>query len=211
MLQIAYGVGGLSQTFANGDWVLDKIYLLAKRGDPLVVIVANVRTYGKEYIDGGAYTPGVQPKTYDTEEAARAAGEVTQWPEQGTTGPKPTVSPAGEYVLLVRKPEGVECALFGFEVGGKLWTPARMFLDKKAHRNVISEVEKARMFSLAARKGGTLAGQFTLVTQTRVNPKSNKTETFPTAKFTGGNSDADVEKIAKAFIGAAATADAGQE
>jgi hypothetical protein len=85
-----------------------------------------------------------------------------------------------------------------------------MFLDKKAHRVVIEEVQKAERFSLASRLGGLLAGQFTLKTNTVKKP-DGMTETLPAIKFSGANSDEDVAKIKAAFEAAAASVDVEQE
>lgn len=197
-LKIAYGVGKLAETFNQGDLVLDDSYLLAKRGDPLVIVVASVSLYWKQYIEKDARAAGIQPKTYATKQEAKAAGEIVDWPDRGAVGPKPTVSPAGVYNLLIQQPENVQCALFGFPFGNKLWCPARMYLDKKAHKVVIAEVQKAGAFSLASRTGGLLAGQFTLRTSTAKKPDGN-TETLPSIKFTGSNSDADVALIKAKF------------
>jgi hypothetical protein len=206
MLQIAYGVGKLSEKFSQGDLVLDGTYLIAKRGDPLVVTFVSVDRFYKQYVDSSQraamIASGLQPKTYNTREEALKAGEIVDWSKVRGQGPRPTVSPAGFYQLLIQKPNGIECALFGFELGGKLWAPARMYLDKKAHRVVNSEVEKAMLFSLGARKGGLLAGQFTLFTKTTKKPDSN-TETLPEIRFSGNNSDADVAKILTTFQNAA--------
>ena len=202
LLEIAYGVGKLSATFSQGDLVLDRKYLLVRRGEPLIVTFVSVSLYWKQYIEASQRGPGVVPKTYDTEAQAIAAGEITQWPPRGQTGPKPTVSPAGFYQLLIRKPEGLACPVFGYVFAGGVWAPARMFLDKKAHRIVIQEVDAQARFALSARKGGLLAGQFTLAIKTTPRP-DGKTETLPVISLSGANSDQDVEKLLKDFTGGA--------
>ena len=212
LLQIAYGVGKLAETFSNGDWVLDKSYLLAKKGEPLVVTFVHVDTYLKQYIEPAKYVPGVQAKRYYTKKEALDAGEIVEWPPQGSDLPKPTVSPAGTYMLMVQKPKGLECALFGFPIKDELWTPARMFLDKKAHKLVFEVVNRMSTFSLAARKGGLVSGQFVLTTGTTVNPRSGRTETLPTIKFHKAHDDADVDRIIGAYSNALAAAeDAAEE
>ena len=210
-LKIAYGVGALAEAFNQGDLVLDGSYLLAKRGEALIVTIASVSLYWKRYITNAERMAGVQPANYQTKQAAKDAGEIVDWPPRGSNSvQKPTVSPAGVYTLLIKKPEGLQCAHFGFEAGGALWAPARMFLDKKAHRVVIGEVQKAEGFSLASRKGGLLAGQFTLRTATIKKPDGN-TETLPQIKFTGANSDDDVASMQKTFAAAAGTPDDDRE
>ncbi len=205
-LKIAYGVGALAEEFNQGDLVLDGTYLLAKRGEPLVLTIASVELYWKRYITNAERMAGVAPKNYRTKQEAKDAGEITDWPPRGSNSlQKPSVSPAGIYPMLIKKPEGLQCALFGFEAGGALWAPARMFLDKKAHRVVISEVQKAEGFSLASHEGGLLAGQFTLRTATAKKPDGN-TETLPQLKFSGANSNADVALMQKAFAAAAGAA-----
>ena len=216
-LKMAYGVGKLSEKFNQGDLVLDDIYLVAKRGEPVVVTIASVQVYWKQYLDNAARQAGQNPKTYGSKAEAKAAGEIVDWPPRGSDGPKPTVSPAGLYQLLIQRPQGLQCPLFGFECGAHpdgtpiVWAPARWFLDKKAHKVVIEEVEKARIFSLGTRKGGLLAGRFTVTTNTTKRPDGN-TETLPQVKFSGANSDAEVEQILKAFTGASSgAADEGED
>jgi hypothetical protein len=202
LLQIAYGVGKLAEKFSNGDWVLDKDYLLAKKGEPLVVTFVHVETYLKQYIDKSKYVPGVQAKRYYTRKEALDAGEIVDWPPKGSDLPRPTVSPAGTYMLMIQKPKGLECALFGFPIKDELWTPARMFLDKKAHKIVFDTVNRMSTFSLAARKGGLVSGQFVLTTGTKVNPFNGNTETLPAIKFLKAHDDADVDRILGAYSNA---------
>jgi hypothetical protein len=211
LLQIAYGVGKLAENFSGGDWVLDKTYLLAKKGEQLVVTFVAIDTYLKQYIDPTKYVPGVQAKRYANAKEALAAGEIVEWPPRGSDLPKPTVSPAGTYYLMIKKPEGLQCALFGFPIGDTVWTPARMFLDKKAHKIVFDVVNRMAGFSLASRKGGLVAGQFALSTMTKVNPVNGRTETLPAAKFLQAHEDADVERILVAFSKAVQAANEAED
>lgn len=203
-LQIAYGVGGLSATFNQGDLVLDKEYLIAKRGDPLVVTFVSVEVSYKEYLtyeqSKALIAQGKFPKKYSTREEALAAKEIVDWPPKGSGLPLPTVRPAGKYQLLIQKPEGLQSQRFQFELGGKLWAPARMFLDKGAHKAVIGVLAYEAKWSLSARKGGMLTGQFTMtVATTPKNDGSGKVITLPSIKLTGSNSDEDAAKILAAF------------
>lgn len=205
-LQMVYGVGDLSTKFNQGSWVLDKEHLLCDRGGSLVVTFAYVERYLKQYVAYGTLQPGQYAKEYATRAEAIAAGEIVDWPARGSGGPNRTVSGAGRYILLVQKPEKLESAFFMFELGGAFWAPARMFLDKKAHEIVIGEIDKQLDWGLSARKGGLVAGKFSLGSITSVDKAKGKTYLNPTLKFVGAHSDADVEAIVSRFAASAASA-----
>jgi len=215
-LAIAYGVGGLSKDFNQGDWVIDKTYRVAAKGEPIEIIVASEVVYWKEYLTKQQKDadPTRKAKNYPTKAAAKEAGEIVDWPPRGSDLPKPTVSRAGVLQLLVKKPDKIECALFCFEVAGSLYAPCRAFFDKGAFKNIDAEIERASGFTnCATRKGGLATLRFTWTTT--VTPKPNGTTIcLPVARHVGGNSEADALKIVQAFTGAGPMpeeSDAGEE
>ena len=151
-LQIAHGVGGLSQAgFSPGEMVVDKTIVVysppkpvkgtVSSADPAIVTIASVSDYWKEVTQFGS--PDL-PRTWQTEELAIADGMVTQYPPFGSGLPLPTARPALNIDLLVREPEGTEDrGVFLFKLGDAYWAPARMICDKAQYNEVISPLTKA--------------------------------------------------------------------
>lgn len=50
----------------------------------------------------------MNPRKWDSEEAAIADGRVTQWPPYGEDGPKPDADPYRDIMLMVQAPDGME-------------------------------------------------------------------------------------------------------
>jgi hypothetical protein len=205
-LAIAYGVGKYAAKFSQGDLVLDnkngEEYLLVSKNQPLIVTLVSERVYWKQYLSKEQRDMGLKPKNYATKEEAKAAGEVTDWPPWGTTGgPKPTVSRAGVFQMLIQKPKDLGCALFAFPMGGELWAPAQCFLDKNAFKLVDAGLSQALQFSLAARGGNMIAGRFALTMSVSVDKEKGRTNVVPSLRLVGGNSDKDLAEIVAAFTG----------
>lgn len=204
-LAIAYGVGKYAAKFSQGDLVLDnkngEEYLLVSKNQPLIVTLVSEQVNWKQYLSKEQRDMGLKPKKYATKEEAEAAGEVTDWPPWGTQGPKPTVSRAGVFRMLIQKPKDLGCALFAFPMGGELWAPAQCFLDKNAFKLVNAGLSQALQFSLAARGGNMIAGRFALTTSVTVDKEKNRTNVVPSLRLVGGNSDKDLAEIVAAFTG----------
>lgn len=208
-LQMVFGVGDLVATFSPGDLILAKENLLAHKGQPVSLIILSAFQYWKEYLSSDAFNAGMRPRSYPTEaevikahtpEGGKAPSAVglTQWGPAGS-GVKPTFSPAMDLKMLIERPEGVICGLFGIEIGGKSYAPAVWTVDKTTYGS-IGPVVKAAAFSLQQRS--LLAGIFSLVTTVRV--ENGKTKIKPTLRLTGYNAPEVVEQIKKLFVAPAA-------
>lgn len=185
-LQVAYGVGGLAENFAPGDLVLDKEHLLAKKNEPIRIIIINTLTYWKEYT---TYGTGQMPRTFNTEKEANDAGLTTKW----TNGEGPQCKKAMDLRMLIKKPENLTCGLFGIEADGAEYAPAIWSVDKTAYERVNGKLTPVASFAL--KKLGLLYGAWEISTATE-KTKSGNVIIVPNIKYVGINSD----KLAKDIL-----------
>jgi hypothetical protein len=193
-LQLAYGVGGLAATNNPGDIVLGGDNLIAKKGETIRIIVLNATEYWKQRLTSEEYNQGIRPQAFPSKEQAQAAGGITDW-SSNPMDPKPNFGRALNMKLLIEKPEGLVCSLFGVPVGDKLYAPAVWDVDKSAYKRVGPEIMNAAKFSLRTR--GLLAGVFSLMTR---SDKINGNATIvPIMKLVGNNTDEMIQEIKVLF------------
>lgn len=191
-LQIAYGVGGLSETFNPGDLVLNAEELLVHKGEELRFIVVTARKYWKERLDQAAFAAGITPSTYTTEAEVIAAGGTTRWKD----GVGPNYSPALNLRMLIEKPNNIVSGLFGIKVGDTEHAPAEWDIDKSAYKKAAPVILSASQFSL--RKRGLLSGKFAVVTRSE-KTRSGNMVVVPVVKLAAHNTDAEIADIKRAF------------
>lgn len=166
--QLAYGVGGLAEKFANGDMVLDKEHLIAKKGENLTVILLSANKYYKEYTE---YTAGGDmPRVWASEADAQAAGMVTNWGPRGSDI-RPTAGGAMTIRMLIEKPANLVCGLFGLDIGGVMYAPVVWDVDKTAYKAAAGPIFQAASVALKAR--GLASGKWSLTTRMEKNKKGN--------------------------------------
>lgn len=165
-------------SFASGVFVYDdELALTDKVGDPLTIIILGIRESWREY----KYTPGVERVSYKTEQEVWAHGGTTQW----ANGPGPTFCKAGAVRLMIQKPEGKECSMFGIEMEGKLWAPAMYFADKGAYKAIEEQVQRAQLMLLRGKANGLLNAQFILSTVIKTGRQSGEQYPNPTLRYKG--------------------------
>lgn len=191
-LQIAYGVGSLSENFSNGDLVLDKEHCLASKKNSIKVIILNTLTYWKEYTE---YGTGQMPRVFLKKSDVLAAGGSTDW---GPNKEPPTFKKAMDMKLLIEKPEGIVCGLFGITLDGKQYAPATWSVDKTAYTRVNDKVAPVAQFALSQQ--GLLGGNWLLSTDTEKSKRGNIV-VIPVIKFAGLNSPALIADIRRTFGG----------
>jgi hypothetical protein len=193
-LNIAYGVGGLAQKgFNPGDVVLDDEYLLAKSGDPVLFIPVKSFLFWKEYLTQDMWAAGQTPKVFATLDEVKAAGGTTEW----ANGQGPTYSRAMDLRLLVQKPEGLVCGMFGLDLQGKVYAPARWSLDKTAFKRAGGPIIQAHDYALA-KTGGMIGGTFEVRTH-RSKTASGNTTVIPVTRLVQTNSPELVAEIRERF------------
>lgn len=190
-LQIAYGVGGLASNFTPGDIVLDKEHQLVKKKTPLRVIIVNTVTYWKEYT---AFGSGAIPRVFKTAEEVSRAGLTTTW----VNGMAPQAKKAMDLRLLIKKPEGLICGLFGIKLDGGEYAPALWSVDKTAYDRINDKLTPVAGFAL--REKGLLYGAWDVSTDMETR-KNGNVVVVPVLKYVGMNSDQLVNEI-KALFGA---------
>lgn len=129
-MDIAYAVSPWNTTeldFSDGSFVLDKEVEIYKAGkDPLTVIFLTHSRYYAEWRTGAG--GGGALRKYDTLEQAKEAKEILPSPDR--SGPMPTVGPAYDINMFVRKPEGVTSDKFAFKLGQHWYAYVKLSLVK---------------------------------------------------------------------------------
>jgi hypothetical protein len=105
----------LVERFNAGDLVLKGDHLVCAKGSKMQCIILAIDQYQKERLSSDAWGEGKRPRTFKTKEEAAAAGLCVTWDDK--TGRKPEVSPAMDLILLIRRGEGINDALFGVDLG----------------------------------------------------------------------------------------------
>ena len=190
-LQIAYGVGGLAEHFHPGDLVLGGEDLLAKKGDPINLIILSAKQYWKEYLSKDQLDARETPRTFVTEAEVLSVGGTTRW----ANNVGPTFNRAMHLKLLIEQPKDVISGMFGIAIGEKTYAPAIWDVDKSAYRRVGPAVLTAASFSLRAR--GLLSGVFQL--STRLEKINDHITPVPTIKLIGHNDENAVKEIIQIF------------
>ena len=191
-MQIAYGVGKLAaKGFSNSALVLDGEHEIAKLNQPLTVIIAGARKYLKQWMDKEAFAAKMRAKEYDSAAEAVRAGEVVEWGPKGSNAPKPTVSPALDVTLLVKRPDGCQCPAFVLKLGPDWYAPVRFTVDKALYKDVERMVSRAMLIDAGERgvspAQGRLDGYFmTLATYIVVDQTTSKTYTHISLGFALG-------------------------
>jgi len=190
-LQMAYGVGKLSENFAPGDFVLGEDNLLCHKGEELRIIFLHVNQYWKERLTNDEYQAGLTPRTFATEKEVIAEGETTRW--IGNQGPK--FNKALGMKMLIEKPDDLVCGMFGVPIAGKEWAPAQWDIDKSAYTRVSRVLLPAAQFSLKAR--GLLSATFSL--SSRTDRMGQNMVPVPILKLAEHNTDEVIAEIKAAF------------
>tara|TARA_R110002126_G_scaffold107508_7_gene242982 strand:+ start:60 stop:809 length:750 start_codon:yes stop_codon:yes gene_type:complete len=193
-LKVTHGVGGLADAgFAPGEWVLNDEASLAKRGDPLLLIILSADQYYKEY---DSYNSGGTPRSFNSAEEVTAAGETVEW--SGPSGAKvaPTFSPAMNANLFIRRPEGIVDGAFGVKIGEHEYAPAVYTADKQAFTPFSAPITTASGFSL--RERGLHSGVFELRSASK-KLRSGNSVTVPTLRLIGHLSDEELAAVASYF------------
>jgi hypothetical protein len=202
-LQIAHGVGGLSDNFNPGDLVLDRDTLLVGRGVPLQMIILGANVYWKEYLSKERYDAGDRPGTFMHEAEVHAAGGTTKW----DNGVGPTYNKAMHLQLLIRKPQDLICGSFGDLLGdGHEYCPAQTDWDKSAFNNAGTVVERMSKYGALVevdQATGTARpklyrGVFDVMTIQKALKSGNKAW-VPSVRVTTMNPPEVVEKIEALF------------
>ena len=158
-LQITYGVGRLSENFNPGDLVLGEDNFLVKKGEPLEVVILTLDQFWKEYLSNDMYQSGINPRSFQTEKEVHAVGGTTKF----AGNEKPTFSKAVTLRTLIKKPDDLECGMFGLELpDGGVYAPAVFTMDKTAYRKAGAGLVSTCAIAL---RGNLLSGRFAITTR----------------------------------------------
>lgn len=205
-LGVVYGVSDLIKKFPTvGALVLEREHLIAEPNTPIEVVILSTFGYLKEYISTEKRKeflrahPGEKliPKRYADREAALQAGEIVDWPPYGSEGPKPTVSPAKDVQMLIKKPADLICGLFGLTLGGAEYAPAQLTVDKTAYKHVFGNKSSFVTTAFAWKQKGLLSTRWSLYTEVVV--ESGNQVPVPMLKFAGYNTPEFMAEL-KAFL-----------
>jgi hypothetical protein len=194
-------------SFNAGDLVLNGDSLILgkdemAKGARVKLIIFNANIYWKERIDNAAFEAGIRAKEFKTADEVLANGGTIAW--KNDVGP--TYSEAVTLDILIQKPKGLICSMFGMPFDGEEYAPARMYLDKGAATSVIPEIRRTK-FSLAGR--GLTSGLFDLWTYLKVSKTNAKHQAWtPILKLASHNSPELVAYIAALLGGREVVAEA---
>lgn len=197
-LSIAYGVGKLAKTFNPGDLILGGEHLLAKRKEPLTIVILSAVRYFKERLSQEDFASGLRPRTFMTEQEVRAANGTLEW-RDGSDGKRiaPTFGPAMDTKILIQKPEALDQGVFGLELDGKLYTPAYFSVDKAGFTRVGKEIITQQSLALSA--GGLLHGVWQLFTDVELVNGNNTV--VPKIRLTGRTTETFRKEVTALFNG----------
>lgn len=194
-LQVASGMGKLDR-FVKGSVVIGGENLVAQPGEPVLITILSAQSFWKEYVTADVWSADTIPATYATKADVLKAGGTVEW----SAGKPPTFKQAGMLRVLVAKPNGVEGGIFGVPVGGIMYAPAQLSVDKSAAQEVLPVIKRDMAFSL--RERGLFAGVYEL--RTRVLKFANgHTAWVPAIKLVGYHTDSEIAEIKALFAGAA--------
>lgn len=217
-LQLIYGTSKVVG-FAPGDFVLAKEHRLVGVNEPprpeneLEVVIISTFGYLKQYIEPEMRkeilkSTGKEPeakrymnlegKFADAREEALAAGEVVDWPSWGTNGPRPTVKPATDLQLLIKKPKDLLCGLFGVTLAGEEFAPADWSIDKSANESVFGKKSSFSTTKFSWKQKGLPFTRWKLSSKMVV---ADNVYPVPILKFAGFSTPEFVAEL-KQFLGA---------
>lgn len=134
-LTVAHGVGEAAKAgFDPGQLVLDKEHFIAKKEEPVEMIILSVVQYYKEYMD---FTPGIMPRLFANKQEAIKAGMRVKWED----GVGPDCRAAMDITLLLKKPEECNCPLFNINLGTEdEWALCLLSRDKTSHDVMLADL-----------------------------------------------------------------------
>jgi hypothetical protein len=194
-MQFIQSVGPMSREFDPGDIVLSKEICIAKKDQPLTVVVLSVKKYFQERFEKFDLN-GPRPLRFDTEAEVLKAGLVLEWdfPKKGC---RPTAEPLADIVVMIQKPEGNDSPVFSLTIGGKLWSAAVWTTQRTSYSRAAKRIFTARAVELSA--GGLLSGVWTLSSH---EASINSNLVFvPSLALVGRNDDATMAEIKAVFAG----------
>lgn len=129
-LEFVHNVGPLVEDlgFTPGDLVLGKEHLIWQKDcAPIrIIVVSGV----KEFVEQLDYGSEDMPRVFNTVEEVRAAGLWLEW--QGNE--EPPCKAELLCVVMIEKPDNVDCELFNVEFGDKLYAVAEMRLKASNYK-----------------------------------------------------------------------------
>ncbi len=185
-LQLAYGVGRLSEFFNPGDLILGDDNKIASKGEVVEVTLLSLNQFWKEYLSSEMFAAGEMPRIFATKEEVTEAGGTTEF----AGDQKPSFARAVELRMLVKKPDDLECGIFGLDLpDGGVYAPAIFTLDKTAYRKAGPGLITSATMGL---QGNLLAGRFAI--STRSEKVGQNMTVVPTIKLLPERNSEDVQE-----------------
>lgn len=193
-LNIVQGVGPLSNDFPGGALVLNRETVIAEMGKAVTLTVLSIK---KTYEEILPYDPnGPRPKTYATLEEVMEDGKWVDWREN--ENPKRTAREVATILVLIEKPEDVDCLSFSKNYLGKDYAMAVWTVRGSAYTNGAKKIFSANSIELANEKDGLLAGKWSLSVERK--PINGNPVAVPVMLLIGRN-DAEFIEAVKADLG----------
>lgn len=162
-LQIAQGVGPLSDLFPKGSIVLDKEMEIAKMeaGSVEITVLSIVKTFEENVPFGGDELPRIAK---NKEEVLRLNG-TTEWSTEDGLKIPPSFKPCADALICIKQPEGVSDEWFPYDYEGTNYTFCTWKIKGMAYSASAVPINTAKRMYYRA---GLETGSFLLSTEKRL-------------------------------------------
>ena len=162
-LQIAQGVGPLSDLFPKGSVVLDKEMEICKMeaGNVEITVLSIVKTFEENVPFGGDELPRI---ARNKEEVLRLNG-TTDWSTENGLKIPPSFKPCADALICIKQPEGVSDEWFPYDYEGTNYTFCTWKIKGMAYSASAVPINTAKRMYYRA---GLETGSFLLSTEKRL-------------------------------------------
>lgn len=162
-LQIAQGVGPLSDLYPKGSVVLDKEMEIVKMedGHAEITVLSITKTFEENVPFGGDELPRI---ARNKEEVLRLGG-TTEWSTEDGLKIPPSFKPCADALICIKQPEGVSDEWFPYEFEGTNYTFCTWKIKGMAYGASAVPINTAKRMYYRA---GLETGSFLLSTEKRI-------------------------------------------
>ena len=162
-LQIAQGVGPLSDLYAKGSVVLDKEMEIVKMedGHAEITVLSIVKTFEENVPFGGDELPRIAK---NKEEVLRLGG-TTEWSTEDGLKIPPSFKPCADALICIKQPEGADDEWFPYDYEGTNYTFCTWKIKGMAYSASAVPINTAKRMYYRA---GLETGSFLLSTEKRL-------------------------------------------
>jgi hypothetical protein len=162
-LQIAQGVGPLSDLYPKGSIVLDKEMEIGKMdGTPVEITVLNIQKTFEENVPFGG---DELPRIAKSKEEVLRLGGTTDWSTEDGQKIPPSFKPCADALICIKQPEGLDDEWFPYEFEGTNYTFCTWKIKGMAYSASAVPINTAKRMYY---RKGLETGSFMLSTEKRL-------------------------------------------